>query len=348
MCKCHGANANERKIISGLDAERIRLNIPALEQIDYNKLLNLLLDDQFEKPVSVEFGFNKYKKDLFKVVQEDNVSFANIFSFTYNSYPMLLLERIVDKTYFQSGECLAVSVERQLDLYALVVKPQDLIFKSERGAFNGVKRKHIAMDLPKFDSLLPCSRNSESAFRVLFTPATQIDLVSVLEKDNGYQAGMAQGVLRINNKKCKSFPLFHDLNIVSHKDEIIDMLGRHAETGIFALKTLLQFFNALALYHSPFLQKQKHNYENDDIMPEEIEIYLNNSDNNYLFAYSIHGTISCKRTNDHLFTIIATSYEARQRTVGSGKHQHTYTYYVQHTDTFKCLIEKAKKNFSKY
>jgi hypothetical protein len=343
------ANRMDREIIRQYNVALVKLNIPGLEKIDFNHLLNLILNDKFTKPVNINFGFNEYKKDLFKVNmdQDNDTSISNIFSFTYNSYPMLLVET----RHFFPGNVTPSQYptpphdERNLKLYVHVAKPENFVFHS---ASKGEAKKYTSMDLPKFDKLFPCVRSDETNFRVIFTPATQVEMIDIVGNDNQYKMGMKNGVFAISHDHTKTFPLHHDLTIVNHKDKIAASISQDATKAVNVLTTLLKFFNTIGLYQSPFLQKQKHDYLDDDILPEELEIYLNNSEVNYLYKGMIHGCVNCYEGKHNHFEIHATSYNAHHQTQQINNHTITLTYYSECNDKFYCFIEKSPKNFSKY
>jgi hypothetical protein len=215
----------------------------------------------------------------------------------------------------------------------------------------GFYKKHphqSPMDSAEFDKFLPCVRNNETQFRVLFTPAAQADLNEIFKVNSDYSMSMSTGsVLSIgdtsNYKDKQGFRIYHDISVADTKKNIIDSLINSYESGCKILEKLLQPFNALALYESPFLKGQNLDAGADDLNEEEIEVYLNSGvDVSYLFTYPIHGLIKVISVNANHYTILANSFLLYTVQRQSGKTSYTETRYKKSTTMTHCQILNVK------
>jgi hypothetical protein len=345
-----------------VEQEILQLSVSVFENLELNEITEKIFDDinYFDNEIKVDFGLNTKLLELLKIKNDVDVSCANAFNFVYKGYRVLLIEESSDhlaskylvksspleKVKFTTTE--VPRIERNLKMYISVNEPRGLEFYMLKKNFLFAKKK-IPMENKKFDKYFNFFRNDEQKFRIFFTVLTQENFVKLYNDDkfNSIKISMDKNTNLLFFKQNDNFKIFHSIITPFIRDEYEKKIIFNYIDGCIKIKKFLEIFDAISLYHSPFLQKNE-NIGSDDLDPREIEIHLNNCENGYLFANSDIKSLIKVYENKKNFIIKAISYTIRVEKieVGSGedKHDAYITYYDCYTKFSNCIVIDNENN----
>jgi hypothetical protein len=320
------------KKLALLRIDLIAYNATVLEKLNLNFISRKIFTaSQNEHNLVIKDGLNRIIRNLFRLSNDNIHSYENIFAFTYNGYPALLIQKRVPNFDYSQSKVMTMPIfNSETEVAFLVPKPNELEFHTQPSLKNSYKdvmkfyaqnKKMSPMDSAEFDQFFPAIRNNETQFRVLFSPLAQENLVNKIKTIGSFSLRMSNAIFYIgsaisrpqfssfttfsvfnqtlfsktsSNNDSLRFKVFHDLNQVCiTKDELVNKLTNNYISSKNIIDRFTTIFSAIPLYKSPFFINKNIDTGDDDLSLEEVEICLNNSDNfKSFFRYDIPGLLT--------------------------------------------------------